>query len=244
MPLKTDCLFFTDGTQTAMKKISTPYTFSLKVFPYLYFAFILVFVLIVLMGGALNKDPVFIIVPCVMAVMGHYFLKVALQDLVDEVFDCGDFLLVRKRGQQDAIQFSNIINVNFAMNQKPARITLTLDHPGKFGSAILFALPPKTYLSPLPRSEVAEDLIARAHAARTRKNEGQRGVSGVEVCQHETDKHERGFCKQGLNHSAARKRYQYAKVMAPQPVLCSPHEGQNPGCRLRINAGVTDFRPR
>lgn len=164
----------------AMKKISNPYTFSFKVFPYLYFGFIGVFVALVFMGGGWEKEPAFVAVPCVMAVAGWVFMKVALGDLVDEVYDCGEFLLVRRRGEEEKIPLSDIINVNFAMNQQPARITLTLARPGKFGSAVSFALPPKLYLSPLPRSEIAEDLIARVHAARSRcPAAGGAGICGA-----------------------------------------------------------------
>lgn len=166
-----------------MKKISTPYMFSFKIFPYLYFGFIAVFLAMVVMGGGWEKDLAFVIVPCVMMVVGWVFMKVALSDLVDEVFDCGDSLLVRKRGQEERVPLASIINVNFAMNQQPARITLTLAKPGKFGSYISFALPPRIYLHPIPTSKVAEELIIRIHAARSRRTgnpgAGQGGAAGI-----------------------------------------------------------------
>jgi hypothetical protein len=152
-----------------MKKISTPYTFSLKIMPWLYFGFVAIFGGVVLMGGAIKKDPLFVFVPFAMAIGGYYFFRVALRNLADEVYDCGDFLLVRKGGNEDRVPLANIINVNFAMNIRPARITLTLATPGKFGREIVFALPPKLYFSPLPTSELAADLIARAHTARLRR---------------------------------------------------------------------------
>jgi hypothetical protein len=167
-------------SMAVMKKISNPYTFSFKVFPYFYFGFIAIFVALVFMGGGWQKEPGFLVVPCVMAVAGWVFMKVALNDLVDEVYDCGDHLVVRKRGEEEKIPLSEIINVNFAMTQQPARITLTLARPGKFGPAISFALPPKIYLSPLPRSEIAEDLIARVHAVRSRRpSPGSAGIRGA-----------------------------------------------------------------
>ena len=159
-----------------MKKISTPYTFSFKVFPFLYFGFIGVFIAMAWMSGAWEKQPGFLAIPCVMAVGGYFFMKAALTDLVDEVFDCGDFLLIKKGGKEERIPLSNIINVNFAMNQKPARISLTLAKPGRFGSPISFALPPKIYLHPVPHSDVAEDLIVRAHAARSTHNQEMGGT--------------------------------------------------------------------
>jgi len=150
-----------------MKRISTPYTFSLKAFPFLFFGFLGVFAGLAWMGGAWRQEPAFLVLPGVMAFAGLWFMKVSLGDLVDEVYDCGDHLLVRNRGEEELIPLSEIINVNFAMNQPPARITLTLARPGKLGSTLSFALPPRIYLDPLPRSAIAEDLIARAHSARS-----------------------------------------------------------------------------
>lgn len=151
-----------------MKRISTPYTFSLKMFPFLYFGFLVVAFPLVVMTGSFKEEPMLFLVPCAMAIIGYYFIRVVLRDLVDEVYDCGDFLLVRKRGVEERVPLSDIINVNFATNQSPARITLTLDRPGKFGKEISFAPPPQIYLTPYPRNEIAEDLIARAHLARSK----------------------------------------------------------------------------
>ena len=150
-----------------MKKISTPYSFSLKIFPIFFFGFLALFFGLMLMNGAYEKNPQFLVIPAVMGVIGYIVMKTTLRDLADEVFDCGDFLLVRKRGEEDRVPLANIINVNFSMNARPARITLTLAKPSKFGPEISFALPPRVYLSPFPRSEIAEDLIARAQVARS-----------------------------------------------------------------------------
>jgi hypothetical protein len=150
-----------------MKKISTPYTFSFKVFPFLFFGFLAVIFALMLRGGVFKQTPMFVVVPCVMAAIGYFFMKMAIGDLADEVYDCGDFLLVRKRGAEERIPLSDIINVNWSMNQSPARITLTLDRPGTFGREISFAPPPKIYLTPFPKNDIAEELIARAHKARS-----------------------------------------------------------------------------
>jgi len=151
-----------------VKRISTPYTFSRKFFPFLFYGFLAMFLAFVGMSGAFRKEPLFLVVPCVMAVGGYFFMRAVLRDLVDDVYDCGSFLLVRKGRLEESIPLANIINVNFAINQRPARITLTLDKPGKFGKEISFAPPPKIYLIPYPRNEVVEDLIERAQMARSR----------------------------------------------------------------------------
>ena len=89
------------------------------------------------------------------------------RDLMDEVYDCGDYLLIKKRGEEDTVPLSNIINVNFSTfrrGERP-RITLTLALPGKFGTEISFAPPPN--ISFPRRNQTAEDLLARAEKARS-----------------------------------------------------------------------------
>ena len=150
-----------------MKLISTKYNFSFKAFPVLFYGFLAMMIAFLIMNGALEKDPMMVFVPIVMAAVGFFYMKTSVNDLVDEVYDCGDSLLVRKNKEEERVPLSNIINVNFSMNVQPARITLTLDTPGKFGPEISFALPPKIYITPLPKSEVAQDLLVRAHRARS-----------------------------------------------------------------------------
>jgi hypothetical protein len=150
-----------------MKKISTPYMGAFKIFPYAFFGFIAIFLILALQLGAWEKDRSFVVVPGIMAVAGWFFMKTALSNLMDEVFDCGEYLLVRRRGMEERVALADIINVDFTTHQPPARITLTLARPGPFGSRIAFAVPARIYLHPVPRSEIADELIARAHAARS-----------------------------------------------------------------------------
>jgi len=151
-----------------MKRISTPYTFSIKVFPFVFFGFLAFFLFLLLINGAYQKAPMFLVLLGVMAVAGFFFTKQSLKNLVDEVDDCGHYLLVKKRGEEDTILLSNIINVNFSTDQRgvSGRITLTLASPGKFGTEITFAPPPAVYISFPARNEIAEDLLARADKAR------------------------------------------------------------------------------
>jgi hypothetical protein len=152
-----------------MKKISTPYTFSIKIFPFVFFGFLAFLFFLLLINGAYEKSPMFLVAVGVIAVLGFYHTKTSRRNLVDEVYDCGDFLLVRKRGEEDTVLLSNITNVNFSTDQRgvAARITLRLASPGKFGTEISFAPPPQIYIGSPRRSEVAEDLLARADKARS-----------------------------------------------------------------------------
>ena len=132
--------------------------------PFLFFGFLAVFTFLLVANGSYKTDPMFLVVLGVMAVIGYFSRKKSLQNVVDEVYDCGDFLLVRKRGEEDNIPLSNVINVNY--NARPTRITLTLATPGKFGSEISFAPPPRLFVSPYYKNEIVGDLIARTTKAR------------------------------------------------------------------------------
>jgi len=83
------------------------------------------------------------------------------RDCVDDVFDCGDHLLVKKSGREETVLLSNIINLNLSTNPQniSARITLRLASPGKFGTEITFSPPPQIYMGFPPRNEIAEDLL-------------------------------------------------------------------------------------
>jgi hypothetical protein len=151
-----------------LKKISTPYNFSMKVFPFVFYGMLAVFLGLMWMGGVFRSNPMFLVVPVIMSVVGYFFMKIAYGELVDEVFDCGEHLLVRKGSVEVRIPLQNIINVNFEINQKPARLRLKLSKPCPLGNEIVFALPPQLgfYFMPIPRSDIAENLIQRINEAR------------------------------------------------------------------------------
>jgi hypothetical protein len=150
------------------KRISTKYSSSLKFIPLVCFGFLGFLFVLMVMNGAFQKAPMFLVLLGVMSIMVYHWWKTAIRDLADEVDDCGDFLVVRKGGDEDTVLLSNIINVNFSADRRGAapRIKLTLAAPGKFGSEIAFA-PPAQFFAPSGRNAIAEDLLARAYKARS-----------------------------------------------------------------------------
>lgn len=127
-----------------MTKISSKSTFFYKKgFPVLRFGFLAFFIATALLEGPVEKDPVFLIgaliAPCIMAVFGFVFFRKLLWNLADEVYDCGDFLLVKYRGEEVNVPLSNIMNVNASLLINPPRITLRLVRPVKFGTEIAFS---------------------------------------------------------------------------------------------------------
>jgi hypothetical protein len=128
--------------------------------------------IVLLSHGALTKAPVLLVVLGVMSLLGFLFWKTKLRDLMDEVYDCGDYLLVKKRDEEDTILLSNILDVKFSANRDGTapRITLLLEAPGKFGKEVSFA-PPVQFrfiTNPGSRNEIAADLLARVERARSR----------------------------------------------------------------------------
>lgn len=147
-----------------MKKISTPYMTSIKGTPYLIVFMMAVMFVLMLVNRVYETKPSMFLLPIGMAIVGYYIAKMNARDLADEVYDCGDSLLVRMSGEEERISLASIVNVNF--NTPPSRITLTLDPPGKFGGRILFTPPPQVYWGPNPDNPVALDLLLRVGQAR------------------------------------------------------------------------------
>ena len=150
-----------------MKKISSGLTMvNKKIFPAFWFAFLAIFVIVSLVSGAADTDVMFLLVPALMAVIGYFVMKKFVWILADEVYDCGDFLLVRNRGEEDRIPLASVVNVNPSTFTNPPKITLRLASPGKWGSEVVFSPIRNATLNPFARNAVAADLIARVDRAR------------------------------------------------------------------------------
>jgi hypothetical protein len=163
----------TGGAGTALTKISSRFTYwNKRVFPILWFGFIAVFVATTLVSGVVAKDLMFLIVPCAMAVFGFFMMRKLVWDLVDEVYDGGDYLLVKNRGNEIQVALSNIMNVSATTHMNPARIVIRLREPSRFGSEIAFSPAYKFTLNPFAKNAVAEDLISRVDRARTPRPAG------------------------------------------------------------------------
>lgn len=151
-----------------MVKISTASTFvSKKLLPLVWFGFLVLFIVVATTSGSFREHPWMLLAPCAVVAFGFLVMKKRVFDLVDEVYDCGDSLLVRNRGEEERVALANIMNVNASMNMNPPRITLRLVEPGKFGGEIAFSPIGGFSFNPLARNKIAEDLIDRVHRARS-----------------------------------------------------------------------------
>jgi hypothetical protein len=151
-----------------MKRISSSWTFYYKrVFPAIWFGFLLLFIILPLLGirGASRTPPVpFFIVPIVMMIFGYFFMRKLVFDLADQVWDGGDSLLVRNRGEEQRVALADIKNVNYSPFMHPARVVLSLRRKTAFGDQIAFCAPMR--FLPFSSSPIITDLIDRVDAAR------------------------------------------------------------------------------
>jgi hypothetical protein len=154
-----------------MTKISSTSTFiHKKVFPCFWFGFLTFFIFGLLKDRIYVKAPFALIIPCVAAIFSFIIMKKLVWDLADEVYDCEDFLLIKKNDIEEKIELSNIMNVSVT-NTNPKRITLRLVQPGQLGSEITFSpeIPFFTSIIPFAKNHIAEDLIVRVDQARTKR---------------------------------------------------------------------------
>jgi hypothetical protein len=151
-----------------MKKISSGTTrFYQWIFPAFWFGFLALVFIIPFSKAPADLPLLFLVVPCLMAGFGFYFMKTLIWTLLDEVQDGGDYLLVRKGSDEERIPLSNVMNVNASTYLNPPRITLRLVKPGRFGGEISFLPVTGFRINRFARNPVAEDLIVRAYQART-----------------------------------------------------------------------------
>ena len=159
-----------------MSKISGPMFMMKRGFPILWFGFLVAFVLVVLVSsiqkGAQPEDLFFLIGPLFMSVFGYVVMKRLIWDLVDEVYDHGDYLVVRNRGDEARIDLADIMNVSVSTFMNPQRVTLRLVRRSRFGHEISFSPARPFTLNPfasMARNEIAENLMVRVDQARSRR---------------------------------------------------------------------------
>ena len=151
-----------------MPRLSSRMTFFYKrIFPIIFFGFILVFIPFWLFGALSSgrSAPLsFLIVPMIVLAFSYFVMKKLVFDLVDEVLDAGDALIVRNGGQEERVALSDIMNVSYSPLVSPPRVTLSLRRPSTFGSEVTFCAPIR--LMPLSPSPIISDLIRRIDAQR------------------------------------------------------------------------------
>ena len=150
-----------------MPLISSKMTFFYKrIFPIIWFGSVAIFALFVLLNGP-DQDLSALIVPVLMAIIGYWFMKKLVFNLVDQVFDVGDALLVRNGDREERIALADIKNVNYSPYINPPQVTLSLRRPTVFGDTIAFCAPFR--IMPLSSSPIIDRLVDRVDAARQKR---------------------------------------------------------------------------
>lgn len=143
--------------------------YTKRVFPAIFLGIPSVMCLVVLLFSIMNRDwsgLVALIVFGFMIGFGLLVMKKLVFDLVDEVWDEGDYLLIKNKKLEDRISLTSIINVNYLVCNPP-RITLTLRQPCRFGTEITFTpLSRPSLFRPFAKPPIVQELIERVDAAR------------------------------------------------------------------------------
>jgi hypothetical protein len=150
-----------------MQRISSKTTFYYKrLFPFFWFGIVIAVFIGMLFSGNSNHPvpaPVFF-VPVILAVVGYIVMKKLVFPLVDEVWDAGNKLVVKNRGEQISIALEDIMNVGYTMMVNPPMVTLRLRSSSRFGKEITFSPPAR--FAPLSRNPLIDELIERIDAKR------------------------------------------------------------------------------
>ncbi|MCE5211825.1 MAG: hypothetical protein LLG40_09755 [Deltaproteobacteria bacterium] len=152
-----------------MKKLSSGSTFFYKrIFPVLWFGFIIFFLSTALLAeskGTNSDDMIVIFVTAVfMAVIGYVVMKNLLLDLMDEVYDEGSSLLFKNKGKTVRVNLIDIKNVSYSVAVNPPRVTLSLRCKTEFGDELSFS--PPASLIPFKKNHDIAELIDRIDRAR------------------------------------------------------------------------------
>lgn len=99
----------------------------------------------------------------------YFIMKQLVFKLVDEVYDCGTYLLVKNKGQEDKIMLVDILNINTIFFSNPPQSTLILAKPCVCGKEISFSPINKFIFNPFKNSPVIDDLIVRIDQAKRKQ---------------------------------------------------------------------------
>jgi hypothetical protein len=107
--------------------------------------------------------------PLFFGIVGYLVMKMFIFHLVDEVYDCGDSILVRNKGCEARFALSDFRTIGYTGVMNPPTIILALREPSvDFGNEITF-IPPFRWW-PYSMHPIAKDLMVRVYEARREEN--------------------------------------------------------------------------
>jgi len=150
-----------------MKKLTSKATFFQKrVFPFIWFGFLGIFLCVGLFANVAGNGPgfMFIVMPMLMAPFGYFVMKKLVWDLADEVYDDGTTLLIKNQGKEVRVSLKDIKNVSYSTMTNPPRVTLSIRYKTDLGDELSFS-PPASWI-PFKKNKDIEELIDRIDQAR------------------------------------------------------------------------------
>lgn len=150
-----------------MKKLSSKGTiFYKRVFPAIWFGFIVFFFLISFFAKHKQESDsaVLLVFSVFMAAIGYLVMKNLVWDLMDEAYDEGSSLLFKNHGKSVRVNLTDIKNVSYTVLVNPPRVTISLRQKTEFGDELSFS--PPGSLIPFKKNQDIVALIDRIDMAR------------------------------------------------------------------------------
>jgi len=154
-----------DVTRGAKRLSSNYFEYRRRSFPYLWFGSLTLFV--IRMWGELVHDSLvpFLAVVIVVALIGYLVVSRFNRYMVDDVWDDGKQLIVKKGDEVEYVPIANILRIGNSRLVAPRRVTVFLRKPGKWGDRIVFAMQFSWWTGIREYPEL-RDLAARVKATR------------------------------------------------------------------------------
>jgi hypothetical protein len=158
-----------------MRRLSSSFTFFYKrIFPVFWLVFLLLFLAIALWGTQHARAPIesrqllpVFLAPLFVGGMGYFIFRKLIQDLVDEVWLDGDWLVVKNRGEQRRVALTDVVNINATSMTNPRRVTVMLRTDSRFGRSFSFMpASPRGFMSMFKPDPIATELIQRVDTLR------------------------------------------------------------------------------
>ena len=146
-----------------MRPITKKSPYFKFILPGMFFGILALFAVRVLMIDQFRLIGIVFLV--VFAVFVFAIFKAFVWDLVDEVYDSGDALILRKGGLEQKVRLEDITNLDYSPNAPPSA-TIWTRTTGPLGSVITFRLP--ATFNPFSTPKQITDLQERIYQARRR----------------------------------------------------------------------------
>src|SRR5689334_1787080 len=121
------------------KRISSKATFFYKrILPLIWFGGLIAMIITTIIDQTIKghnqmSDAMLVIMPCFMFIVGFIVMNRLVFPLADEVYDCGDTLLVKRGGREDSIRLSDVLNLSYMPLYRPPLIIMLLRWESAFG---------------------------------------------------------------------------------------------------------------